>query len=345
MMSQQIMRAVAVTVGVLFLAACNLPQPTPTHSPASPPPSAVAPSASPIASQPSPATLPASPAATPVPQTTPPTSTPNAKPCNMAAPGNPIDITIPDGTPLQPGAAFTKVWRLINAGTCTWTRDYALVWFSGPQMGAPVSVPLPGEVPPGRAVDLTVDMVAPLTPGTYQSYWKLRSPEGVLFGIGPGAGAPFWVKIVVVTPKSINPTATPTITPPPSATPTASPTPTATPETHHTGKATLLPGDALEVDGNSISPVDILYLTIDTTHILRPQDTAIWGIYGRTPPSLQDCQNTPRSAADIPLDSLPVDTYLCYQSSDGHPGYAHLLTVDTKTWKITIEFLTWATGE
>ena len=341
-------RLVIAILGLLLSAACNLPQPTPALTPSGAPPSLPAtmqPSPAPSQTAEAPQTPLPSPQSSP--QASPPSSTqqPATPPCNMAAPGNPIDITIPDNTALQPGETFTKVWRLINAGTCTWTSDYALVWFSGPQMGAPVTIPLPGEVPPGRAVDLTVDMVAPLAPGTYQSFWKLRSPEGVLFGIGPGAGAPFWVKIVVVAQTSTNPTATPTITPPPTVAPTSSPTPTATPEPHHAGSVTLLPGDALEVDGGEVSSADALYLTLNTNHVLRPQDAATWGIYGRTPPSFEDCQETPHSTADIPLDSLPVGTYLCYQSSDGYHGYARLSALDTSTWSITIEFLTWAASE
>jgi len=149
----------------------------------------------------------------------------------------------------------------------------------------------------------------------------------------------------VVAPTSVNPTATPTITPPPTATATATTPPTATPEPRHTGSVTLLPGDALELDGEEISSADALYLALDNAHVLRPQDAATWGIYGRSQPEPADCQNTPHSAADIPLDSLPIDTYLCYQTSDGYHGYARLVSIDTATWEITIEFLTWPISE
>ena len=32
------------------------------------------------------------------------------------------DLTAPDGSSFAPGAAFTKTWRLMNIGTCTWTH-------------------------------------------------------------------------------------------------------------------------------------------------------------------------------------------------------------------------------
>ena len=38
------------------------------------------------------------------------------------------DLSIPDGSSVAPGAAFTKTWRLLNNGTCTWGPSYNLVW-------------------------------------------------------------------------------------------------------------------------------------------------------------------------------------------------------------------------
>ncbi len=38
------------------------------------------------------------------------------------------DITVPDGAAFTPGASFTKTWRFMNAGTCTWTTSYKLVY-------------------------------------------------------------------------------------------------------------------------------------------------------------------------------------------------------------------------
>jgi len=88
-----------------------------------------------------------------------------AVPCNLAAPGNPIDITIPDGTSLRPEEAFSKTWRLKNAGACTWTREYAVVWFSGESFGVPERLPLSNPVSTGETVDITIDMRAPLQSG------------------------------------------------------------------------------------------------------------------------------------------------------------------------------------
>jgi len=132
--------------------------------------------------------------------------------CDRAAAGDPIDLSIPDDTPLLPGQPFTKVWRLKNVGGCTWTREYTIALFSGESMEAQAILPLPGDVPPGQTVEISVDMVAPQIPGKYQGNWKLRNSSKDWFGIGPNGSAPFWVRIVV---KPVPPNAIPTIQPTP----------------------------------------------------------------------------------------------------------------------------------
>ena len=99
------------------------------------------------------------------------------------------DVTIPDGTVMAPGSAFTKTWRIRNVGSCTWTTDYALVFAFGNQMGAVSPTNLPSGVAPvvpGATADFSVNMVAPVTPGHYRSYWRFRNASGVQFGVGSG---------------------------------------------------------------------------------------------------------------------------------------------------------------
>jgi len=108
------------------------------------------------------------------------------------------DVTIPDGEDLQPGEEFTKTWRLENAGTCSWTAGYSLVFDRGDALSGPTGIPVSVEtVEPGDTVDVSVDLVAPAETGTYQGFWKLRNAQGGRFGIGADSKA-FWVKIDVV---------------------------------------------------------------------------------------------------------------------------------------------------
>jgi hypothetical protein len=121
--------------------------------------------------------------ATPVPCCSPCiTPVPHPLPCYDNA-AYVADVTVPDGTQFDKGAAFDKTWRLRNTGTCTWTTGYQLVFVGGSQLGAPSAVAVPHEVPPDATVDITVRMVAPNAVGTYRSNWQMRNPDcGNLFG-------------------------------------------------------------------------------------------------------------------------------------------------------------------
>jgi len=125
------------------------------------------------------------------------------------------DVTIPDGTVYVPGTTFNKTWRLKNVGTCTWTTSYSLVFDSGEKMGGPDGVNLPKSVSPGQTVDVTVNLTAPSSAGTYRGYWKFANSSGVRFGIGSDGTKSWWVEI-----KVSGPTPTPG-TPSPSPTPIA----------------------------------------------------------------------------------------------------------------------------
>ncbi len=192
----------------------------------------------------------------------------SAAACNQAAAGHPFDITIPDDTLLAPGENFSKTWRLENAGSCTWSRAYTIVFFSGNSLSAYQSHALADEVAPGQAIDVTVDMVAPSKVGSYQSNWMISDPEGRLFGIGPNGDAPFWVRIEV----SDEVTSTPTITP----------TTTVTPVAYQEGSVTLQNGDQFDLDTATLNPGD--GTTIDLSYafggapqyLLTAKNGAVW---------------------------------------------------------------------
>ncbi len=105
-----------------------------------------------------------------------------------------VSETYPDLTYVAPGTAFTKIWTLKNAGTCTWGAGYSLVFDSGDQMGGPASVPMTASVPPGAVYNFTVNLTAPATLGQYQGFWKIQTPQGVRFGTGAENKA-FWARI------------------------------------------------------------------------------------------------------------------------------------------------------
>jgi len=105
-----------------------------------------------------------------------PTQTP--KPCNKA---EFISETIPDDTPFNVGETFTKTWRLKNIGTCTWNTNYKLAFFSGDHMNGPSEKNLTQSVAPGEQVDISVDLKAPASAGTYEAVWKVKDDDGNYF--------------------------------------------------------------------------------------------------------------------------------------------------------------------
>jgi hypothetical protein len=117
------------------------------------------------------------------------------------------DVTIPDGTIFEPGEAFTKTWRLQNAGENNWTPAYALKFDSGDQMGGPAEVLLEQTVPPNQTADLSVELIAPDEPGLYTGYWILRNAQGLTFGLGQDKDQGFFVMIEVREPGGPTPTA------------------------------------------------------------------------------------------------------------------------------------------
>ena len=103
---------------------------------------------------------------------------------------------------MAPGSTFTKTWRLRNAGTCTWTTSYRLVFVSGNLMGGRNLTALPSEVAPGETVDISMTFTAPIFEGEYRSNWQIRNANGEIFGTTAAANRPFWVDIRVRAPAA-----------------------------------------------------------------------------------------------------------------------------------------------
>ena len=241
------------------------------------------------------------------------------------------DVTYPDGADVEPGESFTKTWRLQNNGTCTWTSSYSLVFSHGDGMNAPASVPLAGAVPPGGTVDLSVNLTAPNSPGTYQGYWLLRNNSGVLFGIGASGNTAFWVKIDVPAP-------TPTPTPTGFIIITLQPGFTLIPLFYSSGQDQSLPdGSCFDLDGGNIISCasgnsDFSYKNdivssggfppvLQQVQEFRPRNGTTVRYFGNDAPTKNEC--TALSLANNDLDLDPGD-YYCYKTSDARYGYIHV---------------------
>ena len=86
-----------------------------------------------------------------------------------------------DNTEFAPGDTFTVTWTIENVGTSTWTTNYYIKFASGEQMDAEDEIYLPYDVPPGKNVQISVELKAPMTAGEYQSTWSLLNANGQAF--------------------------------------------------------------------------------------------------------------------------------------------------------------------
>ena len=116
------------------------------------------------------------------------------------------DVTVPDNTIFQPGAAIDKTWRIRNSGTCPWDTGYRLVFVSGNKMGAPDNQPVVPTAP-GGTTDVTVTMYAPSSYGAHTGVWRMVNATGEPFG------QRFTIVIQVPSPYTPTPDFTPTFTP------------------------------------------------------------------------------------------------------------------------------------
>lgn len=276
---------------------------------------------------------------TPIPtidRTRPSNATPTRQPdCDSASAGSPFDVTIRDHTEMTPGQNFTKTWRLLNTGSCKWTRLYKLVFFSGNSLQASFEQNLHGEVLPGSSIDLSVSMIAPFTPGIYQSNWMLQNEKGELFGIGPNADAPFWVIIDVVN------QATPTITP------TPTPTRTSTPQVliYKQGSLEMSSTQKMDLDEGLIitgdAPYDLEYSFLNGSHILMPGSSTGILPFGTTTPTFGDCQVLNMTTNGIVYALITGNEYICYVTDQNRLGRLHIISFDETSGILTLEYLTW----
>ena len=262
--------------------------------------------------------------------------------CDQAEAAYPsIDITIPDDTEIPAGNAFTKVWRVVNTGTCNWTAEYSAVFFSGEQMDAPNEVPITEPVAPGQSIDIAVTMIAPLETVSYQGNWMLRNADGETFGIGINAINSFWVRIVVVEPDS-------TLTP----TPTTTATRVSSPEVLVSGSVVLAADQSVDLDSLQLNTggADLAYQQISsedviTGHQLIPLSGVAVGIYGAGQPTFDQCEAINKSAAVIDLEATALSTYFCYITNQGLTGWGRLDGLNTDNGAVTITILTWVSSE
>ncbi len=113
------------------------------------------------------------------------------------APGNCKDAAVlvgqspVDGSAFHPGDTFPLKFTFKNNGTCTWTKDYRMLFFSGDKFGSD-SISFQGTTQPGGTMDIVQEIFIPTdtTPGKKTTIWVLQNASKVYF-------YSFWLDITV----------------------------------------------------------------------------------------------------------------------------------------------------
>ncbi len=137
---------------------------------------------------------------------------PSPTPVSCAQLGVAADATDSNKLVVAPGVQFVKAWRLQNSGTCAWSGTLSFVG-NGDQMegSSPTSLP---TVDVGQSTDVSLNLTAPIQPGSYQGTWEVRTGEGIVLGrlvvsIEVAGGTPTPDVVVAVTPQSLAASPTP----------------------------------------------------------------------------------------------------------------------------------------
>jgi len=109
------------------------------------------------------------------------------------------DDNLPDGTHVQPGTKLVKRWLVRNSGIDPWDDKHMLqmLWGTMSPVQSVVSVP---HLKPDQEGIVSVELIAPDAPGTYQSHWSLHHE-------GHPYGQRIWCNVIVDPKETLEPSA------------------------------------------------------------------------------------------------------------------------------------------
>ena len=86
------------------------------------------------------------------------------------------DVTIPDGSPIEPNTVFTKTWRIRNSGSCPITAAFEFYSVGGNEIRPDSYNVNPPLTMPGETFDISVPLISPPLAGYYRSEWQFQPP-------------------------------------------------------------------------------------------------------------------------------------------------------------------------
>ena len=96
------------------------------------------------------------------------------------------DVTIPDGSVIEAGTNFEKIWSIRNTGSCTWDEGFSLVYIAGSKPDLdPYNFDFKKSsdfVASGQSINIALKLTAPCDIGKYEGHWRMRNDKGYYFG-------------------------------------------------------------------------------------------------------------------------------------------------------------------
>jgi len=97
------------------------------------------------------------------------------------------DVGVEDGATLKVGQPFQKGWVLQNSGSCDWGLGYSLQRIGGNATFDTVPYVINNfnrVIYAGQFGEISLNMVAPKTPGSYDAAFQMYSKDNIPFGTG-----------------------------------------------------------------------------------------------------------------------------------------------------------------
>lgn len=91
------------------------------------------------------------------------------------------DVTVGDGEEVTPNTRFKKTWKIQNSGQKLWPWGVSLRFLGGTNLSQVDSI-LVSSLLPGEVTEVSLDMVSPSIPGTYEGQYRMVTYDGVYFG-------------------------------------------------------------------------------------------------------------------------------------------------------------------
>lgn len=91
------------------------------------------------------------------------------------------DVTVGDGEEVTPNTRFKKTWKIQNTGQKNWPWGVSLRFLAGTNLSQIDSIPV-DSLMPGEITEVSLEMVSPSLPGSYEGQYRMVTPDGVYFG-------------------------------------------------------------------------------------------------------------------------------------------------------------------